>query len=104
MTAQLAITLLIAVVIVLVVLLWASMHKSTSLSELVHQQHHKLDHQEDLIREMKFIISELQKRTNTKNPFSQEDIKRLIMLCHPDKHGGKKMAEDMTKKLLTIRD
>lgn len=32
-----------------------------------------------------------------------EDIKRLLMLCHPDKHGGKKMAEEMTQKLLALR-
>lgn len=32
-----------------------------------------------------------------------EDIKRLLMLCHPDKHGGKKMAEEMTQKLLAMR-
>lgn len=34
---------------------------------------------------------------------SDEDIKRLLMLCHPDKHGGKKMAEEMTQKLLALR-
>ena len=32
-----------------------------------------------------------------------EDIKRLLMLCHPDKHDGKKMAEEMTQKLLALR-
>ena len=34
---------------------------------------------------------------------TDEDIKRLLMLCHPDKHGGKKMAEEMTQKLLALR-
>lgn len=34
---------------------------------------------------------------------SKEDIKRLLMLCHPDKHGGKKIAEEMTQKLLRLR-
>lgn len=35
---------------------------------------------------------------------SRGDIGRLILLCHPDKHGGKQMAEDMTKKLLALRN
>lgn len=32
-----------------------------------------------------------------------KDIQKLLMLCHPDKHGGKPMAEEMTKKLLALR-
>lgn len=32
------------------------------------------------------------------------DIKRLLMLCHPDKHGGKEMAHEMTQKLLALRE
>lgn len=38
-----------------------------------------------------------------KPQLEQEDIKRLLMLCHPDKHGGKRMAEEMTQKLLALR-
>jgi hypothetical protein len=34
---------------------------------------------------------------------NSEDLKRLIMLCHPDKHGGKTMAVEMTKKLYDLR-
>lgn len=35
--------------------------------------------------------------------FTQEEIKKLLMLCHPDKHNGKQMAQDITNKLLTMR-
>lgn len=35
---------------------------------------------------------------------SQDDIKRLLMLCHPDKHDGKSAAVEMTQKLLKLRD
>lgn len=38
------------------------------------------------------------------NPFSQEDIRRLISLCHPDKHDGKPMAVEMTQKLLSLKE
>lgn len=34
---------------------------------------------------------------------SQEDIKRLLQLCHPDKHNGKPLASEMTAKLLSLR-
>ena len=36
--------------------------------------------------------------------FNEEEIKILIQLCHPDKHNGKQIAIDITKKLLDIRD
>jgi hypothetical protein len=34
---------------------------------------------------------------------SSDDIKKLLMLIHPDKHGGKPMAQEMTAKILQIR-
>jgi hypothetical protein len=37
------------------------------------------------------------------NPFNQKDLKVMITLCHPDKHGGKKSATEMTQKLLEMR-
>ncbi len=38
--------------------------------------------------------------TQSQSQFTQEDIKKLINLCHPDKHGGKNMASEMTAKLI----
>ena len=35
--------------------------------------------------------------------FTEEELKKLLQLCHPDKHGGKQMAVDMTAKLLQLR-
>lgn len=35
--------------------------------------------------------------------FDNDDIKRLIRLCHPDKHGNSETANIMTKKLLNMR-
>jgi len=35
---------------------------------------------------------------------SKDDITRLLQLCHPDKHGGKPQAVDMTQKLLRLRE
>jgi hypothetical protein len=33
-----------------------------------------------------------------------EDVRRLIMLCHPDKHDGKQSATEMTQKLLRLKE
>lgn len=35
--------------------------------------------------------------------FSPEEIDTLVRLCHPDKHGGSKAANDMTARLLALR-
>ena len=34
---------------------------------------------------------------------TQDDLKILIQLCHPDRHDGKKSAVEITKKLLLLR-
>ncbi len=39
-----------------------------------------------------------------KSPFTPEEMKQLIILCHPDKHGGSELATEVTKKLLSLRD
>lgn len=31
-------------------------------------------------------------------------IQKLIMLCHPDKHNGSKLAVEVTQKLLELRN
>ena len=44
------------------------------------------------------------KPSNDGIKLNEVDIKRLLSLCHPDKHGGKKLAVDMTQKLLEMRN
>lgn len=41
---------------------------------------------------------------NEENRFSQDEIKKLIALCHPDKHQQKQSAVEMTQKLLAMRN
>ncbi|GEM_PF-4402544 len=36
--------------------------------------------------------------------FNADDVQRLIMLCHPDKHDGKAIATEMTQKLLRLKE
>ena len=37
------------------------------------------------------------------NQFGEDDIKKMLLLCHPDKHGGKQIAIEVTQKLLAMR-
>lgn len=37
------------------------------------------------------------------NQFSQDEIRSLIRLCHPDRHGGSDAATKLTQKLLGMR-
>ena len=41
---------------------------------------------------------------NPKPQFSQEEIRKLISLCHPDKHDGRQIAVEMTQKLLQLKE
>lgn len=35
--------------------------------------------------------------------FTAEELDTLVRLCHPDKHGGSKAANDITARLLALR-
>ncbi len=37
------------------------------------------------------------------NQFTQDELRKLIQLCHPDKHEGKPMAHEITSKLNAMR-
>lgn len=39
----------------------------------------------------------------SKQLLTAPEIKAMLSLCHPDKHGGSKIAEDVTRKLLEFR-
>ncbi len=47
--------------------------------------------------------SYLSRREQRRQQLSDEDIQRLLQLVHPDKHGGKQAAQEMTAKLLAMR-
>ena len=37
-------------------------------------------------------------------PFTQEQVRNLIRLCHPDRHNGSELATEVTKWLLELRE
>jgi integrase len=56
-----------------------------------------------LIDEYNTLLRKSKRVARETVPFNKEDIARLITLCHPDKHGGKASATEMTQKLLEMR-
>jgi hypothetical protein len=38
-----------------------------------------------------------------RGPFDRETLTKMIMLCHPDKHGNSKVSNEVTRKLLDMR-
>ena len=36
-------------------------------------------------------------------PFTADELRKLVKVCHPDKHGGDATMESITKKLLAMR-
>lgn len=49
-----------------------------------------------------FLDGELPEQQNTQ--FSEAELRTLLSLCHPDKHGGKESATRITQKLIALRE
>ena len=50
------------------------------------------------------LVAELEReRRLNSGQFTNDEIKTLTSLCHPDKHGGKESAVRITQKLLKLR-
>lgn len=68
-----------------------------------------LDEYNELIRRINklggesFLRTGEVERDKPAQQFTDEEIKVLISLCHPDRHGGKESATRMTTKLLQMR-
>lgn len=65
------------------------------------------DHAQKLLNEntsLKSTIAYLQNRQQDKRvTLSQDEIKTLISLCHPDKHNNSDRANAITQRLLELR-
>jgi len=45
-----------------------------------------------------------QKIKQKRTPLTKEQIRDLVILCHPDKHGSSKKATEITQWLLSLKD
>lgn len=67
----------------------------------------------DLLAEWNALVDRVNKaggdkifKTSASNntQFTADELRTLVQLCHPDKHGGKEAATRMTQKLNQIRE
>jgi hypothetical protein len=67
-----------------------------------------IDEQNKLIARQRAEIARLQSSPVTALAqlltFDKDEIKSMIALCHPDRHGGKESAVRITQKLLKLKD
>lgn len=77
-------------------------------SELMeHLEHWKMMYRQEKIRADHFSFVAMKSQPGvmplSESQFSQDEIKRLIRLCHPDKHQNSDSANEMLKKLLALK-
>lgn len=49
------------------------------------------------------LEAELSKERAKSGQFNQDELRSLVQLVHPDKHGGKEVAVRMTQKINSLR-
>ena len=49
------------------------------------------------------LEAELSKARANSGQFTQDELRSLVQLVHPDKHGGKEVAVRMTQKINSLR-
>ena len=67
------------------------------LQELKHSLQLLVD--SELVGRIRTLQLQLYKNTLSDVQFDAEELRRIRILCHPDKHGGKHIAVEMSKKL-----
>lgn len=74
------------------------------LSEMRYAFNCLVDEYNRLVRKYNQNIDEQKKlRSGYRINIDESDLKKILILCHPDKHGGKAMAHEVTQKLLLMR-
>ena len=62
----------------------------------------RIDKYNKLVDEYNSLLALYKKERNYPR-LSNVDIKKMITLCHPDKHGGRDTANEITRKLIAMR-
>lgn len=73
----------------------------TRFTELQRQYNYVVSRHNDVVDLCEQLHSEL-KTQAVSSQFTQQELKSLVRLCHPDKHNGKQIANDLTAKLLDL--
>lgn len=51
----------------------------------------------------KFLNRNVKTSYKYTHPFTEKEIKKLLMLCHSDKHSNSDLSKEMTQKLLDVK-
>lgn len=73
--------------------------------ELMITHNQLVDEYNRLVHKSNSLIDRLKmlEKSESLIKFSSDDFRKLLLLCHPDKHGGKTIAHEVTQKLLAMR-
>lgn len=78
---------------------------AATMADRINTLNMQLNYHKNLVNELRYRLLVAQNRSPTlsSSQFSEEELKQLIRLCHPDKHGGSAAATKITQKLLALR-
>lgn len=77
-------------------------------NSLIERYNNLIDEWNGLVRQINerggqaFLDGQMPSQQNTQ--FSEAELRTLLSLCHPDKHGGKESATRITQKLIAMRE
>lgn len=78
---------------------------------LVRAHGNLIDRYNNLVDEWNGLVQKINERGGQaflngqqNNQFSEAELRTLLSLCHPDKHGGKESATCITQKLIAMRE
>ena len=76
-----------------------------SLNDKVNDLSYSVQFKNSCINALKGALLRAEKRSKSfTSELDPDDLRKLINLCHPDKHGGKSVAAEMTQKLLELKN
>lgn len=81
---------------------WRKLCKRCYAKKMKAEEYAGKPHKNEYERLWREAIERLRQQSQ-ESIINDDLLRRLIMLCHPDKHGGSVVAEDVTKQLLSIR-
>lgn len=79
-------------------------------NSLIDRYNNLIDEWNGLVRQINerggqaFLDGKLPNQQQQNTQFSEAELRTLISLCHPDKHGGKLSATHITQKLIAMRE
>ena len=76
---------------------------------LVRAHDNLIDRYNNLVDEWNGLVQKINERggqmSNQQNTqFTPDELRTLLSLCHPDRHGGKESATRITQKLIAMRE